>query len=413
MMQDQKPSTGLHNTSEIGRLRRVMLHRPGRELENLMPDNLERLLFDDIPYLKAAQAEHDAFAACLRQNGVEVVYLADLTAQSIADREVRGALVEQFLDEAGLTESRPRAVLREYFASLEDRALVDAMMAGVRKSEVRGFETGRLADYVSVRGDDNPFLVDPMPNLYFTRDPFAVIGTGVSLHRMHTETRSRETIFGKFIFAHHPLYKNAPKWYDRGETSSIEGGDILVLSPQVLAVGISQRTREDSIDKFARTILSYDGTFQKVLAFDIPKTRSFMHLDTVFTMVDRDKFTVHPNILREITVYVMEMEGEKVRIREEQGTLENILKEHLGLDRVTLIKCGSDSVVDAAREQWSDGSNTLAIAPGEVVVYERNQVTNRLLEEQGIKTHVIPCSELSRGRGGPRCMSMPFVREDL
>lgn len=413
MMQDQKPSTGLHNTSEIGRLRRVMLHRPGRELENLMPDNLERLLFDDIPYLKAAQAEHDAFAACLRQNGVEVVYLADLTAQSIADREVRGALVEQFLDEAGLTESRPRAVLREYFASLEDRALVDAMMAGVRKSEVRGFETGRLADYVSVRGDDNPFLVDPMPNLYFTRDPFAVIGTGVSLHRMHTETRSRETLFGKFIFAHHPLYKNAPKWYDRGETSSIEGGDILVLSPQVLAVGISQRTREDSIDKFARTILSYDGTFQKVLAFDIPKTRSFMHLDTVFTMVDRDKFTVHPNILREITVYVMEMEGEKVRIREEQGTLENILKEHLGLDRVTLIKCGSDSVVDAAREQWSDGSNTLAIAPGEVVVYERNQVTNRLLEEQGIKTHVIPCSELSRGRGGPRCMSMPFVREDL
>ena len=412
-MQDQKPSTGLHNTSEIGRLRRVMLHRPGRELENLMPDNLERLLFDDIPYLKAAQAEHDAFAACLRQNGVEVVYLADLTAQSIADREVRGALVEQFLDEAGLTESRPRAVLREYFASLEDRALVDAMMAGVRKSEVRGFETGRLADYVSVRGDDNPFLVDPMPNLYFTRDPFAVIGTGVSLHRMHTETRSRETLFGKFIFAHHPLYKNAPKWYDRGETSSIEGGDILVLSPQVLAVGISQRTREDSIDKFARTILSYDGTFQKVLAFDIPKTRSFMHLDTVFTMVDRDKFTVHPNILREITVYVMEMEGEKVRIREEQGTLENILKEHLGLDRVTLIKCGSDSVVDAAREQWSDGSNTLAIAPGEVVVYERNQVTNRLLEEQGIKTHVIPCSELSRGRGGPRCMSMPFVREDL
>ena len=413
VMQDQKPSTGLHNTSEIGRLRRVMLHRPGRELENLMPDNLERLLFDDIPYLKAAQAEHDAFAACLRQNGVEVVYLTDLTAQSIADREVRGALVEQFLDEAGLTESRPRAVLREYFASLEDRALVDAMMAGVRKSEVRGFETGRLADYVSVRGDDNPFLVDPMPNLYFTRDPFAVIGTGVSLHRMHTETRSRETLFGKFIFAHHPLYKNAPKWYDRGETSSIEGGDILVLSPQVLAVGISQRTREDSIDKFARTILSYDGTFQKVLAFDIPKTRSFMHLDTVFTMVDRDKFTVHPNILREITVYVMEMEGEKVRIREEQGTLENILKEHLGLDRVTLIKCGSDSVVDAAREQWSDGSNTLAIAPGEVVVYERNQVTNRLLEEQGIKTHVIPCSELSRGRGGPRCMSMPFVREDL
>ena len=178
-------------------------------------------------------------------------------------------------------------------------------------------------------------------------------------------------------------------------------------------MGISQRTEEDSIDALAETVLSRSRTFRKVLAFDIPKSRSFMHLDTVFTMVDRDKFTVHPNILREITVFIMELEEGKIRIREEQGTLEEILRRHLELDRVTLIKCGSDSVIDAAREQWSDGSNTLAIAPGEVVVYERNYVTNRVLEENGITIHTIPCSELSRGRGGPRCMSMPFVRDDL
>ena len=138
-----------------------------------------------------------------------------------------------------------------------------------------------------------------MPNLYFTRDPFATIGTGVSIHKMHTTTRNRETLFGKFIFEHHPEYKNAPRWYDRGETSSLEGGDILILSPQVLAVGISQRTQEDSIDQLAETVLSESKTFRKLLAFDIPKTRSFMHLDTVFTMVDRDKFTVHPNILQQ------------------------------------------------------------------------------------------------------------------
>ena len=149
------------------------------------------------------------------------------------------------------------------------------------------------------------------------------------------------------------------------------------------------------------------------MAFNIPKTRSFMHLDTVFTMVDRDKFTIHPNILHEITVFVMELKDGRVVIQEEQGRLEDILKKHLGLDRVTLIKCGSDSPIDAAREQWSDGSNTLAIAPGEVVVYERNYVTNRILEEHGIKVHTVPCSELSRGRGGPRCMSMPFVRDDV
>ena len=405
--------TGLHNTSEIGRLRKVMLHRPGRELENLMPEYLERLLFDDIPYLKVAQAEHDAFAQCLRDNGAEVVYLRDLVEETIAPLELRQELTEQFLDEAGLENHRIREILRDYFASMERGELVDAMMAGVRKSDVRGFETGKLADYLSFRSDDYPFLIDPMPNLYFTRDPFATIGSGVSLHRMHTVTRNRETLFGKFIFQYHPVYKDAPKWYDRGETSSLEGGDILILSPEVIAVGISQRTEEDSIDKFAHTVLSISRTFQKILAFNIPKTRSFMHLDTVFTMVDRNKFTVHPNILSEITVYVMELEEGRVHIREEQGRLEDILKEHLGLDQVTLIKCGSDSPIDAAREQWSDGSNTLAIAPGEVIVYERNYVTNRILEDHGITVHAIPCSELSRGRGGARGMSMPFVREDL
>ena len=407
-------ATGLHNTSEIGRLRRVMLHRPGKELENLMPEYLERLLFDDIPYLKVAQQEHDAFADCLRKNGVEVVYLRSLVAESITDDAVRMDLIEQFLDEASLQGGhRAREIVKDYFSVMDSLTLVDTMMAGIRKSEIRGFETGKLSDYLSFSSDDYPFLIDPMPNLYFTRDPFATIGTGVSLHKMHTVTRNRETIFGKFIFEHHPLYEKAPKWYDRGENSSIEGGDILVLSPEVLAVGISQRTHEDSIDKFARTVLSISKTFKKVLAFNIPKSRSFMHLDTVFTMVDHDKFTVHPNILHEITVYVLEMDGGKVRIREEQGTLENILKEHLHLDSVKLIKCGSDNVIDSAREQWSDGSNTLAIAPGEVVVYERNYVTNRILEENGITIHTIPCSELSRGRGGPRCMSMPFIREDV
>ena len=405
--------TGLHNTSEIGRLRRVMLHRPGKELENLMPEYLERLLFDDIPYLKVAQAEHDAFADCLRDNGAEVVYLRDLVAETIAEPEVRQELVEQFLDEAEITGHRIREILRDYFAIMSGEHLVDAMMAGVRKSDVRGFETGKLSDYLSFRSDDYPFIIDPMPNLYFTRDPFATIGTGVSLHRMHTVTRNRETLFGKFIFQYHPLYKDAPKWYDRGESSSLEGGDILILSPEVIAVGISQRTEEDSIDKFAHTVLSISRTFKKILAFDIPKTRSFMHLDTVFTMVDRDKFTVHPNILHEITVFVMELVDGRVHIQEEQGRLEDILKDHLGLDQATLIKCGSDSPIDAAREQWNDGSNTLAIAPGEVVVYERNYVTNRILEDNGITVHTIPCSELSRGRGGPRCMSMPFVRDDV
>ena len=403
--------TGIHNTSEIGRLRKVLLHRPGRELENLMPEYLERLLFDDIPFLEEAQREHDAFAECLRKAGVEVVYLADLTAESLVTPEVRQALIDTFLDEADLPDRRTREALERCFEDLDNHSLVETMMAGVRKSELQ--HGARLGDFVSAAGEGYPFAADPMPNLYFTRDPFATIGTGVSLHRMHTATRNRETLFGKFIFQYHPLYKNAPRWYDRGQTSSLEGGDILVLSPQVLAVGISERTREDSIDQLAQAVLSQSKTFRKVLAFNIPKSRSFMHLDTVFTMVDRDKFTVHPNILQQLTVFVMELgEDGAMRIRQEDGRLEDILKEHLGRAQVTLIPCGQGSEIDAAREQWSDGSNTLAIAPGEVVVYSRNYVTNRSLEEAGIRLHVIPSAELSRGRGGPRCMSMPLIRDD-
>ena len=405
--------TGIHNTSEIGRLKRVLLHRPGGELENLMPDYLERLLFDDIPYLQEAQREHDAFADCLRRQGVEVVYLTDLVVESLTSSEVRRALLQQFLAESGVTDLRTREALAEYLGAMPDQEMVAAMMAGVRKSQLKS-GSARLADYLSAVEDHYPFAVDPMPNLYFTRDPFATIGTGVSIHKMHTVTRSRETLFGKFIFEHHPLYKNAPRWYDRGETSSLEGGDILVLSPQVLAVGISQRTREDSIDTLAETVLSLSKTFKKILAFNIPKTRSFMHLDTVFTMVDRNKFTVHPNILSSMTVFVMELdENRKMVIRQEEGRLEDILKEHLQLDSVTLIPCGRGSEIDAAREQWNDGSNTLAIGPGEVVVYSRNYVTNRTLEEEGIQIHTIPSAELSRGRGGPRCMSMPLWRDDL
>ena len=404
--------TGIHNTSEIGRLKKVLLHRPGAELENLMPEYLERLLFDDIPYLKEAQREHDAFADCLRNQGVEVVYLTDLVVGSLTSPEVRQDLIRQFLDEAGTLDERTRGLLADYFGGMSDKEMVSAMMASVRKGQLR-VTGGKLGDYLSAAGDDYPFAVDPLPNLYFTRDPFATIGTGVSIHKMHTVTRNRETLFGRFIFEHNPAYENAPRWYDRSAESSLEGGDILVLSPEVLAVGISQRTEGDSIDQLARTVLSRSKTFKRVLAFNIPKSRSFMHLDTVFTMVDRDKFTVHPNILQQITVFVMELdENRKMKIRQEDGRLEDILKEHLNLDRVTLIPCGEGSEIDAAREQWSDGSNTLAIGAGEVVVYSRNYVTNRSLEEAGIRIHTIPSAELSRGRGGPRCMSMPLWRED-
>jgi arginine deiminase len=397
--------------SEIGKLKKVLLHRPGKELENLMPEYLDRLLFDDIPYLKIAQEEHDAFAQIFRDKGVEVVYLEDLAAESLINDEVKSKFIDEYIEEAGIKENRETGILKEYFLSFSDnKAMVLKMMEGIRKSEIKDYKGLGLAEFLS---DQYPFIIDPMPNLYFTRDPFASIGNGVSIHKMLTVTRNRETLFGKYIFNYNPLYKGTKLFYDRTEDYSLEGGDILVLNKETIAVGISQRTHPNAIEKFANSILTEENSFKKVMAIDIPKTRAFMHLDTVFTMVDYDKFTMHPNIKSDIVVYVLTKVDGKLNISEERGSLEEVLQKELNLDKVKLIKCGGDSVIDASREQWNDGSNTLCISPGEVIVYSRNYVTNQILEEEGIKIHIMPSSELSRGRGGPRCMSMPLIRENL
>ena len=397
--------------SEIGKLKKVLLHRPGRELENLMPEYLDRLLFDDIPYLEIAQQEHDAFTNIFKENGIEVVYLEDLVVESLINYDVKLKFINEYIEEAGIKEDRETGILKEYFLSFSsEKEMVFKMMEGIRKSEINDYRGPGLADFLS---NQYPFIVDPMPNLYFTRDPFAAVGNGVSIHRMLTATRNRETLFGKYIFNYNPIYKGTKLFYDRTEDYSLEGGDILVLNEETIAVGISQRTNPNAIEKFANLVLTEESSFKKVLAIDIPKTRAFMHLDTVFTMVDYDKFTIHPNIKSEIAVYILKKTDGKINITEERGSLEDVLEKELNIDKVKLIKCGGNSVIDASREQWNDGSNTLCISPGEVIVYSRNYVTNKILQDEGIKTHIMPSSELSRGRGGPRCMSMPLVRENL
>ncbi|MDK0568275.1 arginine deiminase [Clostridium perfringens] len=407
----------LNVTSEIGRLKTVLLHRPGEEIENLTPALLDRLLFDDIPYLKVAREEHDAFAKTLRDNGVEVLYLEVLAAETMdTDNNLKDKFISEFIDEAGVQSEGLKEALIKYFNSFStNKEMIDKMMAGVRKEELKDYHRESLYDQVN---DVYPFVCDPMPNLYFTRDPFATIGHGITLNHMRTDTRNRETIFAKYIFRHHPRFKgkDIPFWFNRDENTSLEGGDELILSKEILAVGISQRTDSASVEKLAKKLLYYkDTTFKTVLAFKIPVSRAFMHLDTVFTQVDYDKFTVHPGIVGPLEVYALTKDPEndgQLLVTEEVDTLENILKKYLDRD-IKLIKCGGGDEIIAAREQWNDGSNTLAIAPGEVIVYSRNYVTNEILEKEGIKLHVIPSSELSRGRGGPRCMSMPLIREDL
>lgn len=401
--------------SEIKPLKKVLLHRPGNELLNLTPDTLERLLFDDIPFLEVAQAEHDAFAQVLRDNGVEVVYLEDLMAEVLdLSEEIRDEFLKQWIKEAGVVTEKWTKKLYDFmieYAGGDNKKLVLKSMEGIKLNEVRYNKEDSLVDLIS---DSSELVADPMPNLYFTRDPFACIGNGVSLNRMYSVTRNRETIYGEYIFKYHPDFKGqVDKYYDRYAEFHIEGGDILNLNDKVLAIGISQRTQPDAIERLARKVFHDEkATIETILAFDIPSSRAFMHLDTVFTQIDYDKFTIHPGILGPLVVYEITKDGDGHKVTKVETDLESILEKHLGVEKVTLIKCGGEDRIAAEREQWNDGSNTLCIAPGVVVVYERNTVTNALLKEMGVKCLSIPSAELSRGRGGPRCMSMPLVRED-
>ncbi len=402
------------NFSEIAPLRKVLMHRPGDEFLNLTPNTLERLLFDDIPYLKIAQMEHDAFANALRVEGVEVVYLVDLVAEALeaGGRTVRKKFLEQFIAEAGITSPKIARYCFEYLNSIKDtRDMIRKCIAGIDITELK--KLGSVSGFYATR-DTGRMIVDPVPNIYFQRDPMATVGHGATLHRMWSITRTRESIFMEYVYRYHPFYDDVKLYYDRDEPYSIEGGDIEVLSSEVVAIGISQRTEPDAIANFAKRLFKdKSNNFKYVLAIDIPDERSFMHLDTVMTQVDVDKFAVQDAVMDISTVYeITAGRGGEIEIVEIRQSLQKVLEKYLHLNRVELIKCGNGRRIDAEREQWSDGVNLICVRPGVVMAYDRNFVTNQTLKKHGIKVIEIPSSELSRGRGGSHCMTMALVREE-
>lgn len=420
--------------NEIGVLRRVCLHRPGNELLNLIPSDLTRLLFDDIPFLEVAQEEHDRMAELLREQGVEVVYLEQLVAEALdAVPGARQEFTNQFLAECGVHDHYALTAIRELLDGCPtSRDLVLKTMEGITKHELdlpfegcggvlwghlsEGYSS-TLAGLVGDRAEpSSELIVDPMPNLYFTRDPFCVVGSGVCLNRMYEITRRRETIYGRFLFACHPTYRTVPLWYDRDFAYHIEGGDVLVLGEHIIALGLSLRSEPAALDTLAaRLIWDERCDIETVYAFRIPESRAFMHLDTVLTQIDKDAFTVHPAVVGTLQIFRLSRgahEGE-LHVEEVDDSLQTTLARIVGVDAVRLIRCGGGDPISAAREQWNDASNTLALAPGRICVYQRNTATNEALARAGFELVVIPSSELSRGRGGPRCMSMPFVRDCL
>ena len=398
--------------SEIGKLKTVLLHEPGEELHNLTPKHLDDLLFDDIPWLPLAKKEHQKFAQTFIDNGVKVVYLVDLIVETLdSNSSIKEQFIKQFVEEANIRSTTLSEVAIDYLKSYKDtREMVLKMIAGIKKTELPTFKIRTLRDMI----DESQFATDPMPNLYFQRDPFASIGNGISLNSMFSFTRSRETIFGEYIFKYHPVYKNENFYYQRTLVKSIEGGDIMVLNKKTIIIGASQRTSPAAIEALAKNLFfNNKTTFENIVVLSIPKSRTFMHLDTIFTQVDVNKFTIHKECYDSLRIIeIHKGENGKLDTSEFHGELKEILEKYLNKE-VILIPCGGEDRVTAEREQWSDGSNTIAIAPGVVIAYERNDITNSVLRKYGVKVFEIPSSELSRGRGGPRCMCMPLEREDI
>ncbi|MDR0899221.1 MAG: arginine deiminase [Lactobacillaceae bacterium] len=412
----QNPAINVN--SEIGKLNTVLLKRPGAEVENITPDTMERLLFDDIPYLEIAQKEHDYFANTLRENGAETLYIDQLAIETLdQDGELKDQFLKTYLQESSYSSGKTCDALIEYLTSFNTAEMVEKLYAGVRKNEVN-VSGSSLHDLVGSEAH-NPFYLDPLPNAYFTRDPQGMMGNGLTINHMTFKARRPESLFTEYVMAHHPRFKDKVNvWRDRNHDTRIEGGDELVLNDHVLAIGVSQRTSSKSIEALAKTLFSSpDSNFDTVIAVEIPHNHAMMHLDTVFTMINYNQFTVFPGIMDDagkMNIYVITPGKNEGGVNLEfHDDLGQTLKEVLKLDELDLIETGNGDAIVAPREQWNDGSNTLAIAPGVVVTYDRNYVSNEILRRHGIIVHEVISSELSRGRGGPRCMSQPIWREDI
>jgi len=389
--------------SEVGRLATVMLHRPGAELARLTPRNNDSLLFDGIPWVDRAQDEHDAFAAALRDRGVEVLYLGRLLVETLAVPQAREELIAGVLDDRRLGDALRNRVA-SYLSEQDAQRLADVLMAGLAHEELKPGPSGLVYRLM----DRHDFVIDPLPNLLFTRDSSVWVRDRVAVTSLAMPARARETTLTQAIYRYHPRFAGTETIFSPG-LEHVEGGDVLLLAPGVLAVGVGERTTPAGAERLARRVFE-TGLAQTILAVPIAQERATMHLDTVCTMVDVDAVVMYPNVADTLQAWTVTAapDGEPLVSAEPRPFLA-AAAEAMGIDRLRTIETGLDPVT-AEREQWDDGNNTLALAPRVCIAYERTVETNARLEESGIDVIRISGSELGSGRGGPRCMSCPVLR---